>query len=374
MKTKATLHSLKTIPVITINLKLPPDERWQGVPKSVRASALRLAKKQAAMVSATDPTGGLLSLALRAITKLRNPYRDDIGAWAELLGADVDDLLIGNFSYELSMLNHVGSGLGALELIKKLLGFACTSGAVWIEGEGMVHLRTLDWSFPGLGKNTVVYHMVNAPAGDFYNISFPGYVGVLTAVAPGRFSASINYATPVDFPSLDWPPSHLLRHIFENCADYEEALETLENTPTGSPALITLVGTEKNQAAIIECLGGENRSHPTSRNRPIAIANDFLSGELRDERCGLGPKDVAPYAKAPENNIFADERRNTMLRKLNSGEADSLSSAIKLLNSSPLRNSETKTQVAMCPRTGGLAVFGMEDEQQVSELLIPREP
>ena len=107
MKTKATLHSLKTIPVITINLKLPPDERWQGVPKSVRASALRLAKKQAAMVSATDPTGGLLSLALRAITKLRNPYRDDIGAWAELLGADVDDLLIGNFSYELSMAGHV---------------------------------------------------------------------------------------------------------------------------------------------------------------------------------------------------------------------------------------------------------------------------
>ena len=368
MKTKATLHSLKTIPVITIDLDLPPDERWQEVPKSVRAAALRLAKKQAAMV----PTG--TSIFLRAATKFGNPYRDDIDAWAELLGTDIGDLLIGNFSYELSMANHIYSDLGVFGTIMKNLGFACTSGAVWIEGEGMVHLRTLDWEFPGLGKNTVVYHMINAPAGDFYNISFPGYVGVLTAVAPGRFSASINYATPVDFPSLDWPPSHLLRHIFETCADYEEALETLENTPTGSPALITLVGTEKNQAAIIECLGGENRSHPTSRNRPIAIANDFLSGELRDERCGLGPKDVAPHTKAPENNIFADERRNTMLRKLNSEEADSLSSAIKLLNSSPLRNSETKTQVAMCPRTGGLAVFGMEDEQQVSELLIPREP
>ena len=340
----------------------------------MRAAALRLAKKQKDMVSAIDPTGGLLTLALSAITKLHNPYHEDVSAWAELLGADVDDLLIGNFSYELSMLSHVGSGLGALEIIKKLLGFACTSGAVWIEGEGMVHLRTLDWEFPDLGKNTVVYHMINAPAGDFYSISFPGYVGVLTAVAPGRFSASINYATPVDFPSLDWPPSHLLRHIFENCANYEEALETLENAKTGSPALITLLGTKKNQAAIIECLGGENRSHPTSRNRPIAIANDFLSGELRDERCDLGPKDVAPYEKAPENNIFADDRQNTMLRKLNSGEADSLSSAIKLLNSSPLRNSETKTQVAMCPRTGALAVFGMEDEQQVSELLIPREP
>jgi len=220
------------------------------------------------------------------------------------------------------------------------------------------------------GKNTVVYHMINAPAGDFYNISFPGYVGVLTAVAPGRFSASINYATPVGLPSLDWPPSHLLRHVFESCADYEEALDTLEDASTGSPALITLVGTKQNEAAIIECLGGENLSHPTSRNRPIAIANDFLSGELRDERCGLGPKDVAPYEKAPENDIIAPGRRNAMLRKLHSGKSDSLRSAINLLNSYPLRNEETKTQVAMSPRTGSLAVFGVEDKQRVSELLI----
>ncbi|MEI6337734.1 MAG: hypothetical protein WCQ57_04015 [Verrucomicrobiota bacterium] len=56
---------------------------------------------------------------------------------------------------------------------------------------------------------------------------------MLTAVALGRFSASINYAAPVDLPSPDWPPGHLLRHVFESCADYEEALDTPEDASTG---------------------------------------------------------------------------------------------------------------------------------------------
>lgn len=65
---------MKTIPVIPIDLALPPKQRWQNVPKPVLAAALRLAKKQKAIV----PTDGFLSLGLRAITKAVNPYRDDI--------------------------------------------------------------------------------------------------------------------------------------------------------------------------------------------------------------------------------------------------------------------------------------------------------
>ena len=101
MKTKATLHNLKTIPVIPIDLALSPHERWQEVPNSVLKAAGNLAKKQTAMV----PTG--TSIFLRAATKFGSPYRDDIDAWAELLGADIGDLLIGTFSYELSMAGHV---------------------------------------------------------------------------------------------------------------------------------------------------------------------------------------------------------------------------------------------------------------------------
>jgi hypothetical protein len=53
--------------------------------------------------------------------------------------------------------------------------------------------RTLDWPFPGLGRHAEIARMWGA-AGDFYNVTWVGYVGVLTASAPGRFAACLNQA------------------------------------------------------------------------------------------------------------------------------------------------------------------------------------
>ena len=60
------------------------------------------------------------------------------------------------------------------------------AGAPWLA-------RTLDWPFPGLGRYLEVARM-QGPAGAFDNVGWPGYVGVLTASAPGRFAAAINQA------------------------------------------------------------------------------------------------------------------------------------------------------------------------------------
>lgn len=366
---------MKTIPVITIDLDLPAKERWAGVPKPLQQTARRLAAK----MKAEDTTKGVAALTLRLATKVLNPYRDDIKAWAAVTGTDLGDLVVANFAYELVMASHAaGDKLGSAveaakstwEKIKKISGLGCTSGAAWSREEGMIHLRTLDWPLDGLGKSVVVFHMINATAGDYYNIAFPGFVGVLTGFAPGRFSASINYATPDSFPSLGWPPSHLLRHVFEECTSYGEALQMLKSTLTGCPALITLVGTKRNEAAIIECSGKRNRVISMTKSHPIAISNDYLSGDLRKARNDLGPKAVLPNETAPEQDIFAPDRRNTMLKRLNAEPLTSAKSAQKVINSHPIRNTETKIQVTMAPRSGSLVVYGMEDEQRVSELAI----
>ena len=48
--------------------------------------------------------------------------------------------------------------------------------------------RTLDWPFPGLGRFVEIARMRGA-AGEFFNVTWPGYVGVLSGLAPGRFGA-----------------------------------------------------------------------------------------------------------------------------------------------------------------------------------------
>ena len=57
--------------------------------------------------------------------------------------------------------------------------------------------RTLDWPFPGLGRLVEVVRR-RGEAGEYLNVTWPGFVGVLTAVAPGRFAA-------VDQPGADAP-------------------------------------------------------------------------------------------------------------------------------------------------------------------------
>ena len=136
-------------------------------------------------------------------------------------------------------------------------------GAPWLA-------RTLDWPFPGLGRYLEVARM-QGPAGDFDNVGWPGYVGALTASAPGRFAAAINQAPlrrrtrhpwlrPYDMAlnaARTWrirfiPPDHLLRNVFETCASYGEARHRLETTPIARPVIYSLVGCEAGERCVIE--------------------------------------------------------------------------------------------------------------------------
>jgi hypothetical protein len=55
------------------------------------------------------------------------------------------------------------------------------AGTTWLA-------RTLDWPFPGLGRHVEIARM-RGPAGAFDTVTWPGFVGILTGSAPGRFAA-----------------------------------------------------------------------------------------------------------------------------------------------------------------------------------------
>src|SRR5262249_23703333 len=95
------------------------------------------------------------------LRRSQSPYVKDIEAIAAPL--DLEGIWFLNGSYE----------WGCPSLARD------EGGAPWLA-------RTLDWPFPGLGRHVEVARM-EGPAGEFLNITWPGYVGVLTAMAPGRF-------------------------------------------------------------------------------------------------------------------------------------------------------------------------------------------
>lgn len=128
--------------------------------------------------------------------------------------------------------------------------------------------RTLDWHTPGLGRYVMAARVAGA-AGPFVTLTWPGFVGVLQAMAPGRFTASINQA-PLrrgggGLFALDWlaakarawrstdrPAVHVLRSVMETARTYGEARRMMIETPVAAPVTFALAGIAPHEACIIE--------------------------------------------------------------------------------------------------------------------------
>ncbi len=212
-------------------------------------------------------TGGLLALGDRAsrrwLNRTDSPYLEEIAAVAACLP---------------------GRGGWALNLSHE---WGCTSGVTAPAPDAPPRLlRTLDWRMDGLGENLLAVSR-RGPAGPWLDLTWPGFVGVVQALAPGRFAAVFNQA-PLHrrsgiFP-LDWliqrrsfwrsralPPAHLLRRVFDEAGDYEEARALLAETPLALPVIFTLAGCRPGEGCIIERL--ETRAF--ERPLPSAAGNHW---------------------------------------------------------------------------------------------------
>ena len=161
------------------------------------------------------------------------------------------------------------------------------------------------------------------PAGEFYNVTWPGFVGMLTAMAPGRFSASINQAPlwrrtqhpwlrPYDMLAnaiahlVDPPYSadQLLRQVFESCADFDTARRRLETTPIARPVIFTLAGARPGECCVIERTEDEH----LTRFENTSAANDWLvRREFWEARVGGDQLFTAPPGEVGGNSRIRRE-------------------------------------------------------------------
>ena len=147
------------------------------------------------------------------------------------------------------------------------------------DGHSARLVRVLDWKTKGLGRN-VVAAKVSGKAGPYVALTWPGYTGVLTASAAGRFSASLNQAPmrkPIGVFYLDWAanrrrvwnmphqmPAHLLREVFETAESYKQARTMLIERPVSTPGIFSLAGLKPNETCVIERVETEARVHDGS--------------------------------------------------------------------------------------------------------------
>lgn len=298
-------------------------------------------ERLAALLAAARRRYGRLVLSLgdRAtrqwLTRSRNPYAHELADVAAHIG--LPGALLLNLSYE----------------------WACTSGvAPEPEGQGSRMLRTLDWPMEEIGRNAIVIRQ-DGGAGVYYTVSWPGYVGVLTAMAPGRFSIAINQPPMRRFSGacwLDWvmnrtgvwrglglPPSHLARSICDTATSYAEARRRLMETPLCIPAFFILAGANADEGCVIERSEARAAVHP----QPAAIANHWLGLTIPGHDRGTD----------------SHGRRERMKKLLHRGNVESFDWVRP-----PILNPTTRLAAVANAATGELAVMGYERSRPATRI------
>jgi hypothetical protein len=337
------------IPVIDVRHGGPAEHARQRIEqaRALRAACLSL------FPAALHGTLPLIDrVARHALERARSPYLAEIARIAEIL--QYPGVWLLNASYQL----------------------ACTSlardegGVPWL-------IRTLDWPFHGLGRYVEVAHM-RGPSGEFFSITWPGYVGALTAMAPLRFAACINQAPmrrrfrqrrlrPWDLAVntiASWadsgrmPPDQLLRLAFESCDDFASARRVLESTPVARPVIFTLVGRAAGERCVIE----RTETGFVTREHDTGAANDWVPERPGWEgRIGLRRFWTSTYEEAQD---YSCARREALAAWR--GALDDRSFAWLR---EPVLNPYTRLAAALCPARGILRVVGYE--QAAAALPVP---
>jgi hypothetical protein len=332
--------SLPSIPFVDIRDGGPVQHAGDGRAQALALRNTALAWLPQPMRSMTPLLDGV---SRHWLTRSQSPYVEEVRAIAGMLG--FSGIWFMNHSYQ----------------------WFCTALAR-DEGDAPWLARTLDWPFPGLGRYVEIAHM-RGLAGDFHNVTWPGYVGVLTAMAPGRFAAAINQAPLRRHTASRWlrpydlmansantlfrvraiPPDQLLRQVFETAPDYARARQLLETTPVARPVIYTLAGCRSGERCVIE----RTEDAFNTRLDEHGSANDWLNSSAQWEgRIGASKVLKSSFQDAAE---ASRARREGLAQWRGSFDRDSFGWV-----ASPVLNPYTRIAVEMCPARGILRAVGYE--------------
>ena len=331
---------LTEIPLIDLRDGGPPRHSERRAPQ---ARALRDACLGVLPRAALPLVPALDRAARRWLERAHSPYLHEIGHIAATL--DFSGVWLLNASYQ----------------------WGCTSLAVVEHGVPWL-VRTLDWPFRGLGRYAEVAHM-RGRCGDFFSVTWPGYVGALTAMAPGKFAACVNQAPMRRRTAHRWlraydfavnmravwrspdlmPPDQLLRLTFERCEDFAAARRMLETTPVARPVIYLLVGCAAHERCVIE----RTETAFVSRDDDTSAANDWVPCRPGWEgRIGMRRFMKSSFAQAAGYS----QARRAALQGWDGGVSAPGFDWVR----EPVLNPYTRLAVAMCPAAGVLRALGYD--------------
>jgi hypothetical protein len=264
-------------PILEVDARVP--DTWRPALAAHRHKVRDLlAAADGVTQDALGPVGRLAMLGVRsflagALSLHARRRAREIGVVADAVDVDTSSLLFANLAYDLGT-------LGCSTFVRDGKG-------------GPLLARNLDWEFPGdiLRRASCAVRVIGAPAGPYAVVTWPGFVGALTAVAPGRFALAVNYVRRLGArlggllaraASGALPLPWAMRDVLDHARTFEEAVERVRRVRLLSPVLVTLAGTRQGEGVVVERapLGAALRSMVRA---DLCVANHYLTRRFAGE-------------------------------------------------------------------------------------------
>lgn len=330
-----------------IDLSLPGDQLWDEVisaelhaAKCVAEAALADFREQAW----AEPWWRWARKGLAYIYRSKgHAYAEEIGAWADALDIPFHDMLTLQCSYELQ---HAAEWIAyKLHLNRPLTPLGCTAGMVWKPVHGPLHVRSMDWPIPEIGRATRLFRFHHGNH-SFVSVGILGFMGVISGMVPGSYSCTINWAPPTAMPRLDAAPSFLLRDVLSQQTEFHGAVHQLQQTPLATNVLYAVCSSEQGGCRVIERLANSYavRNGGMPEHSAVTVANHFECKKL------LSQNGVIEYD--PETMEDSQFRALVMRHELDRRRAEPVRDVAEALDVDPILNEGSVQQMLFDVRMG----------------------
>lgn len=255
---------IETPPLFTVNLDLPPEERWNAVYSD---ALFKNATQDLYSYFAANIPKWTIPI-LESIAKDTKGHFHDYGSEmlgiAKTLNAPVGEIVLVNLVYTLervaasdcTMMNTTGP----CKKLREGPGM-CTSlvaegpdGTTW-------HGRNLDWNLPdNLRKYIFDVDFTSEGKHLYRGTTIAGLVGLVHGARPGGFSVSLNARDDGGNPFTNLlefvtgkhrTPTHLLREVLETQLDFDAGVKQLASTTLVDPVYYIVGGAKGGQGAVV---------------------------------------------------------------------------------------------------------------------------
>lgn len=326
------------VPAITVDLNEPARQRW-----------IRPGRKIARLVN--QLTDSLLATLREGLPRYLQPLltkKNALTSWLGYLPARVLCSQLLEEAEGLSRATGVSAPLLALancaydaaQLADDSEPSACSAAVYQGKCGYPVMIRYMDWAFPeDIGRYTVQVDYVRDGVPVYSSLGFAGFLGVITAMAPG-WALAFNQAPAanVKMTILGSPATYASRQACDRSETFSEIACEISSANAFTPFLSLICGTNPGEMLRIERpeKGRATKAKPT-KGCALALSNHYLHRAHRKFNSGA------------DNNGDTDERLAEVEQI-----AHSLQRSVKLptftrLKTPPVYNSATVHTAVMCP-------------------------